>query len=108
MLARAAIERLNDVETEAEDAGQPLPPEVSERLRGDVERRLQKAAHPESVTGTQEIEVKQMLSTARAMVRAEQEELIRLRDEEGLPDSIARPMLRELDLRAQALRTPSR
>jgi hypothetical protein len=38
------------------------------------------------------------------MVRAEQEELIRLRDEEGLPDAIARPMLRELDMRAQALR----
>ena len=38
------------------------------------------------------------------MIRAEQEELIRLRDEEGLPDSIARPMLRALDTRDQALR----
>ncbi len=38
------------------------------------------------------------------MVRAEQEELIRLRDEEGLPDAIARPLLRALDTRDQALR----
>jgi Na+/H+ antiporter len=104
MLARAALERLNDVEIEAEEAGRPIAPEVSERLRGDAERRLQTAAHPDTVTRTQEIEVRQMLATARAMVRAEQEELIRLRDEEGLPDAIARPLLRELDLRHQALR----
>jgi hypothetical protein len=38
------------------------------------------------------------------MVRAEQEELIRLRDEEGLPDAVVRPILRDLDVRAQALR----
>ena len=42
---------------------------------------------------------------AGAMVRAEQEELIRLRDEEGLPDAVVRPLLRDLDVRAQALRT---
>jgi hypothetical protein len=38
-------------------------------------------------------------------VRAEQEELLRLRDEEGLPDAIVRPLLRQLDLRDQALRS---
>ena len=48
------------------------------------------------------------MSTARAMVRAEQEELLRLRDEEGLPDSIVRPLLRALDLRMQALKTQAR
>jgi hypothetical protein len=47
----------------------------------------------------------QMFALARAMVRAEQEELLRLRDEEGLPDSIVRTRLRELDLRQQALGT---
>ena len=104
VLARAALERLSDVEAEAEAAGHPLALEVSDRLRDDMERRLQSSAHPESVTQTQEIEVRQMLSTARAMVRAEQEELLRLRDEEGLPDAIVRPMLRDLDLRDQALR----
>ena len=46
-----------------------------------------------------------MLSISRSMVRAEQEELIRMRDEEGLADAIARPILQRLDLRDQALRT---
>jgi CPA1 family monovalent cation:H+ antiporter len=105
MLARAALERLSDVEAEGERNGRPVPPEVSERLREETERRIIVAAHPESVTMTQEIEVKQMLSTARAMVRAEQEELLRLRDEDGLPDAIVRPLLRALDTRGQALKT---
>lgn len=105
LLARAALDRLSDVEEESADRGRPLPAEVSERLRADVESRIQMAAHPESVTATQEIEVAQMISTARAMVRAEQEELLRLRDDEGLPDALVRPMLRALDVRDQALRT---
>jgi Na+/H+ antiporter len=107
LLARAALERLNDVETEADDIGEPLPREVAERLRSDVERRLELPADPRDGDTTQEIETKRMLGTARAMVRAEQEELLRLRDEEGLPDAIVRPLLRQLDLRDQALRTRS-
>ena len=46
-----------------------------------------------------------LLQLARAMVRAEQEELLRMRDEEGLPDAIVRPRLRDLDLRLEALGT---
>ncbi|MSO27884.1 MAG: hypothetical protein EXQ60_07485 [Candidatus Nanopelagicales bacterium] len=38
----------------------------------------------------------------RLMVRAEQEELLRIRDEEGLPDSIVRPIQLALDMRQQA------
>ena len=104
MLARAALERLNDIEAESDEAGRPLSPEVAERLREDVERRLLTAASPASVTATQEIAMEQMLSTALAMVQAEQEELIRLRDEEGVPDAIVRPLLRDLDVRRSALR----
>ena len=105
MLAYAALERLADIEAEADEAGRPLSPEVSDRLREDTERRVAASVDPSSVTRTQEIEVAQLLSTARAMVRAEQEELLRLRDEEGLPDTIVRPLLRQLDTRDQALRT---
>ena len=104
MLARAALERLGDVEAEADAAGQPLSAEVAERLRGDAERRLVAPRDPRSASQTQEIELQQLFSAAQAMVRAEQEELLRLRDEEGLPDAIVRPMLRELDMRLQALR----
>jgi Na+/H+ antiporter len=105
LLARAALERLNDVETEADEAGHPLAREVSAQLRAEVERRLVLPADTSDGSSTQELETEQMLGTARAMARAEQEELIRMRDEEGLPDAIARPLLRQLDLRVQALRT---
>lgn len=37
------------------------------------------------------------------MVRAEQEELVRMRDEEGIPDAIIRPMLADLDARLHGL-----
>lgn len=104
LLARAALERLSDVEAEADEAGRPLSSEVIDRLRTDVERRLAKPADPGTMTGNQEIQERQLATTAQAMVRAEQEELIRLRDEEGLPDGIVRPLLRQLDMRHQALR----
>ena len=37
------------------------------------------------------------------MIHAEQEELIRLRDEEGLPDSVMRKLQLEIDIRRRAL-----
>ena len=103
-LARAAVERLNDIEAEAIAAGAPIGGDVSDRLRTDAEQRIRESAAPDSVTHTQQLRLDQLITTARAMVRAEQEELIRLRDEEGLPDAIVRPMLRALDTRDQALR----
>jgi CPA1 family monovalent cation:H+ antiporter len=107
-LARAAVDRLNDIEAEAIAAGEPIPGDVSDRLRTDAEQRIRESVAPDSVTQTQQLRLDQLITTARAMVRAEQEELIRLRDEEGLPDSIVRPLLRALDTRDQALRTEQR
>jgi hypothetical protein len=37
------------------------------------------------------------------MIRAEQEEILRIRDEEGLPDSIVRPIQQALDVRLLGL-----
>jgi CPA1 family monovalent cation:H+ antiporter len=103
LLARAAIDRLGDLEAEAVDRGEPLDPDVIDRLRQDVERRIRVDTGASDPGTTQELRAQEALTAARAMVRAEQEELIRLRDEEGLPDAIARPILRDLDLRDQAL-----
>jgi NhaP-type Na+/H+ or K+/H+ antiporter len=103
-LARAALERLGDIEEEAAAAGRPIARDVSDRLRSDAEQRIRESVAPDDTTQTQQLRLDQLMTTARAMVRAEQEELIRLRDEEGLPDSIARPLLRALDTRDQALR----
>lgn len=104
-LARAAIDRLAVVEAEAIDAGTPIPADVSDRLRADAELRIRQSVTPDEVMRTQELRLGQLVTAARAMVRAEQEELIRLRDEEGLPDAIVRPLLRELDARDQGLRS---
>lgn len=100
-LARVAVERLGDLEVEAEQAGEPLSPAVVMRLRADAERRLD--AVGTSANPVVEAEADQAARAARAMLRAEQEELLRLRDEEGLPEAIVRPMLRQIDLREQAL-----
>ncbi len=55
------------------------------------------------VSQTEQLQVQQVLMVAKAMVRAEQEELLRLRDEEGLPDAVVRSIMTKLDLRAQTL-----
>ena len=100
-LARAALERLGDLEAEAAAAGTPLPADLVRRMQEEANRRIQRstleAAQAEPGADARAVE------TGRELIRAEQEELIRLRDEEGLPDGIVRPLLRELDVRAQAL-----
>ena len=40
-----------------------------------------------------------------SMVHAEQEELLRMRDEEGLPDALMRIFQKELDVRARAVQS---
>lgn len=107
-LARAALDRLVDVEVEAVDAGQPMDAAVSEHLRRTVESRLESVSVEGDSETTQELATQQMLVAARAMIRAEQEELIAMRDGEGLPDAIVRPILQRLDLRDQGLRTQQR
>jgi CPA1 family monovalent cation:H+ antiporter len=112
MLARAAVDRLSDLEVEAEEAGAPLSPAVVARLREDAERRIDRASEASAdgagSSSSPQAEVDQAAEAASAMVRAEQEELLRMRDEEGLPDAIVRPLLRQLDAREQAFRSPGR
>ena len=102
-LARAALERLGDLEAEAADAGTPLPVDLVRQLQEHANRRIERAAAAAPAPRTQTTDL--ALEAGRALIRAEQEELIRLRDEEGLPDAVVRPILRDLDVRAQALRS---
>jgi CPA1 family monovalent cation:H+ antiporter len=104
-LARAALDRLDAAIEEAQVDGNPISQEVVDRLQHDANERLDRARGTQEPSVTREMATAQMFALARAMVRAEQEELLRLRDEEGLPDSIVRTRLRELDLRQQALGT---
>jgi Na+/H+ antiporter len=104
-LARAALLRLDSAAEELAAQGEPLSPEAIDSLRREIDRRIDRAqsvqAHEPMLT--QEIQMHKMLKVASSIVHAEQEELIRLRDDEGLPDAIARPILRDLDAREQAL-----
>lgn len=104
-LARAALDRLDAIITEADNADEPIPQEVIERLRSDAEHRIDRARPHDDFPATRELATKRLMEVARAMVQAEQEELIRLRDEEGFPDALIRPKLRDLDVRLQALGT---
>lgn len=104
-LARAAFDRLGDAVDEADRDGDPIPPEVVDRLQHDIRLRIDRAQSGQEMSSTQEFATRRMLQLARAMVQAEQEELLRLRDEEGLPDAIVRAKLRDLDVRIQALGT---
>ena len=104
MLARAALDRLSEIEMTMEAAGDPIPMSVASHLREIAERRLVDDNDDETddVSGT---ERQVLVQTARAMVRAEQEELLRMRSEDGLPDDLVRTILRNLDLRDAALKT---
>jgi len=104
MLARAALDRLSEIEMTMEAAGDPIPMAVASHLREIAERRLVDDDNGEDdAVGASEKQV--LVQTARAMVRAEQEELLRMRSEDGLPDDLVRKILRTLDLRDAALKT---
>ena len=104
-LARAALERLDAAVSESDASGERIAPEVVDRLRSDCEERLDRSAGQADEHVERPVNSVALLQLARAMVRAEQEELLRMRDEDGLPDAIVRPRLRDLDLRLEALGT---
>lgn len=103
-LAHAALRRLELEEEQAALRGEPVPAEVSVALRAELESRI---AH---IDEQPEEPVTDLRSTRaeleRLMVRAEEEELLRIRSEEGLPDAIVRPILHELDVRSMSLDKP--
>lgn len=98
-LAHAALAQLEEAEQQAAMEGEPIPQEVIEPLQAQVQARLSALRFPEQRLASTETTI----SLAVLMLRAEQEELIRMRDEEGIPDAIVRPILRSLDVRMQGL-----
>jgi CPA1 family monovalent cation:H+ antiporter len=101
-LAYAALKELDEAEEAADLTGQPIPREVIEGLRIETQRRVDALA-PLSEEAVDQPDAVTAGDLLRLMVRAEQEELLRIRDEEGLPDSIVRPVQLALDMRHQAL-----
>lgn len=104
-LARAALVRLDAAIEEAQNDDDPIPQEVIDRLQRDAQTRVERARSTDDVSVTREMATRRLIDLARAMVQAEQEEVLRLRDEEGLPDALVRKKLQSLDVRLQALGT---
>jgi CPA1 family monovalent cation:H+ antiporter len=100
-LARAALDRLEQIEQAGERSDEPLPAGVVDHLRRRAEDRLERAAVAAQSPGDRDHTVARAVGLE--MMRAEQEELLRLRDREGLPDQIVRQMQREIDRRMGAL-----
>lgn len=103
-IARAALNRLQDIEDEAERRDRPIPSAILDNLRSTAEIRMNSAAREEEASEEEKpasIGVK--AEVGLQMIHAEQEELIRLRDEEGLPDSVMRKLQLKIDIRRRAL-----
>lgn len=100
-LARAALASLEDAQTDAERAGAPLAPEVVRGLRRSIEHRLD----PDPVSPGPDNVIAQARTLRIAMAMSEQQELLRLRTEDGLPDTIVRTKMAELDRQIATLRS---
>ncbi len=105
-IARAALNRLQDIQDQAERGNRPIPSAILENLRTTAEIRMNSAAREEeAVEEEKPVTVGVRSEVGLQMIHAEQEELIRLRDEEGLPDSVMRTLQLEIDIRRRALST---
>lgn len=100
-LALAAATQLNDAVEQSALQGRPIAHEVTEPLQRSIDARLDALDEDDGLDA--QVGLAQRSQLARLMLQAEQEELLRIRAEEGLPDSIVRPMLEQLELRRLAL-----
>lgn len=102
VLAHAAVQHLNEVEELSELSGEPLAPEVVSDLRRQVESRADHYAAAAEDPETREQHFRTATELQRAMIRAQKAELLRIREDEGLPDAIVRPLLADLDAQERA------
>jgi CPA1 family monovalent cation:H+ antiporter len=104
-LARAGLLRLEQAVANGAAAGAPIDQAVVSRLREDAQMRIERASSPGLMTEHGKSYSSQLNHVARDLIDAEYMELIRLRDEELIPDAVIRPLMLELDVRLQALRS---
>lgn len=99
-MSKAALDALENAQTDAERDGEPLSGDVVRTLRHQVERQADPAADSTAAVA----KLNQMTELGLAMAQAEQRELIRLRSEAGVPDAVIRPLIEEVDQRVANLR----
>lgn len=103
VLAYAALQSLTEIEEEAKETEYPLPADLVSQLRREIQGRID---HLSEIGDEGEVREAPMAMARRVigrMIAAEKEALIGLRDDEGLPDAVVRPLLAQLDIREQAL-----
>jgi len=109
-MARASLDRLEEIAGVADRAGRPIPADVVDKLRRVGERRLdllsKRLESDERHQTEGEVREQFVQSVATEMMHAEQQELLRLRSEEGLPDDLMKELQTELDVRIRAAQTP--
>lgn len=99
-VTRAGLTALTSAADRADRDGEPIPPEILQALRMAAEERIEAAESQIPATDNTTI----ARSLTLAMLQAEQEELQRLRLEEGIPDATARPLMVDLDRRIALVR----
>lgn len=104
-LARASLDRLDEISLAGDRAKEPIPAETLDQLRGGVERRLELLSREHDGHADDVADPTLVREVRLSMVHAEQEELLRMRDEEGLPDALMRIFQKELDVRARAVQS---
>ena len=107
-MARAALDRLDEIQNVADRSGQPIASDVVDRVRDTAERRLERATKKvedeEDLVSSEAKKAEYARRISTEMMHAETQELLRLRDDEGLPDAVMRQLQNELDVRLRALR----
>lgn len=99
-MAEAALDTLDSATREAAARGEPFPQHIVEALRAATDHRIGTARRHASAQRDQ----KRARALQLVMLEAEQDELVRLRGEEELPDTAIRPLLAELDRRMAMIR----
>jgi len=102
-ISRAALDCLDDVADQAARLDQPIDSQVLANLRSAAEVRLAMTNPSDTEATAGELVVEQRQQVGLAMIRAEQEELLRLRDNDALPDSLFRQLQLEIDARRRTL-----
>lgn len=105
-LVLAAMVRLDELIAQAEESGKPYTESAKNQLRAEIAHRAHRhGVDSEATKAITADESSRMLQAMEQMITAQQDELLRLRADEELPESIIRPMLRTLDARQEAIRS---
>lgn len=102
-LAAAAFQQLIDSQEQADLMGEPIPSELVSSLRHELEVRMDNAATPSSAAPAVPQALEERSRLSQLLIQAEKAELLRIRESEGLPDAIVRPLLADLDARERGL-----